>query len=360
MLQVNTLLDVDLNAIIERNEQWWRGELGRPIFHCVVQPPSPVLSGNGYAPKNFLPSNPRNMPVSEVLDGKLAQMQACRYLADGYPLLWMNFGAGVLAAMVGGHGFAAPETVWFGPGKFQGVPLEEISLRFDPEADWAKWLAEFYQTASKQFENLPIVLGMTDLGGVLDVLASLRGTQDLLMDLLDSPDEVKRLLKEEREAWFAAYDYFDGMKKSPCSCWASILGAKPTYMLQSDFAYMISPDMFAEFVQPELQHYVNKLDHSFYHLDGKNQIGHIPHLAAIKGLEGIQWIPGDGQLPQYAWPEVLGEIEERGLKLQIIGNLTNVEKALRLLKHPENAHVWMWIAPDEIEDAKRFMAEFGA
>ena len=359
MNTVKTFHDVNLLEITELHEKWWCGELGRPIFHCVVHPPSPVLTGSGYAPKNFLPCNPRNMPAAEILDGKLEQLKSERYLGEGFPLFWMNFGPGVLAAMVGGCGCAQKETVWFTPGKWEGVPLEKISIQFDPDADWAKWIAELYQTATEKFENLPVVLGMTDLGGVLDVLASLRGTQELLMDLLDAPDEIKRLLKEEREAWFTAYDYFHALRKGPSSCWAAILGENPTYMLQSDFAYMISPDMFAEFVQPELQKYVNKLDHAFYHLDGKNQIPHIPHLAAIDGLDGIQWIPGAGQPPQSEWPDVLHAIEDHGLKVQLIGNLTNVKNALSLLKHPENAHVWMGISENEIEDAQRFMAEYG-
>jgi hypothetical protein len=49
--------------------------------------------------------------------------------------------------------------------------LDEGKLQFDPDADWAKWIAELYQTATEKFENLPVVLGMTDLGGVLDVYA---------------------------------------------------------------------------------------------------------------------------------------------------------------------------------------------
>ncbi len=359
MQQVKSFQEVDLAAITASNEAWWKGELGRPIFHCVVHPPAPALSGNGYAPRNFLPLYPRQMPVQQILEEHLAQMRAFQYLGDGFPLMWMNFGAGVLAAMVGGEGMAAKETVWFSPGVFKDKDLEEIAIRFNPETDWAKWLADFYQTADQMFEGTPMVAGMTDLGGVLDVLASLRGTQNLLMDLLDSPDEIKRLVREERIAWLEAYRHFDAMRRGPRSCWAAIMGAGPTYMLQSDFSYMISPDMFAEFVQPELQALADELDHSFYHLDGKNQLGHIPHLAQIRGLGGIQWIPGDGQPPQREWPEVLSDIEDRGMKLQLLGTLDNVEPALRALKHPENVHAWLRVSPDEIERAQRLMADFG-
>ncbi len=46
-------------------------------------------------------------------------------------------------------------------------------------------------------------------------------------------------------------------------------------MLQSDFAYMLSPSMFERFVLPDLETICNHLDYGFYHLDGKNQIPHL-------------------------------------------------------------------------------------
>ena len=69
MQQVKSFQEVDLAAITASNEAWWKGELGRPIFHCVVHPPAPALSGNGYAPRNFLPLYPRQMPVQQIFKG---------------------------------------------------------------------------------------------------------------------------------------------------------------------------------------------------------------------------------------------------------------------------------------------------
>ncbi len=355
----HTLKVVPLEEILSAHEKWWRDTLGRPIFHAIMPNQTSPVSSHGYVPRKFLPSYPRNTPVKEILNAQLTQLESQFYLADGFPLLWMNFGPGVLAAMTGGCCHASDETVWFSPGKFQHHALEEISIHFDPNSDWARWLSEFYTTAATCFAELPIVLGMTDLGGVLDVLASLRGTENLLMDLLDAPEEVKRLTGEEREAWFAAYRHFDALRRGPRSCWAAILSADPVYMLQSDFSYMISPELFAEFVQPELQQYAQHLSHSFYHLDGKQQIAHVPHLAEINGLAGIQWIPGDGQPPQCEWPELLSDLENRGLKIQLLGSLENVETALRRLKHPERVHAWMTILPEEQERAERLFADFG-
>jgi len=43
-------------------------------------------------------------------------------------------------------------------------------------------------------------------------------------------------------------------------------------MLQSDFAYMISPKQFARWVVPDLTDLCGRMPHGFYHLDGKGQL----------------------------------------------------------------------------------------
>lgn len=363
-MKISTIAEVNLEKIVADNDKWWRGELGRPIFNAVLQDDAAGVSGQGYSPRRFLPQYPRDTPAATIIDAEYARLSGQRYLADGFPLCWMNFGPGVLAAMVGGEGRAAAETVWFEPGKFAGQELADMKISFDPQTDWARWLTELYEEAVGRAAKLPVVLGMTDLGGGLDVLASLRGSEQLLIDLFDAPEEVKRLAAEEGAAWIAAYEHFAAItgRAAPAaySCWAGILSSRPCYMLQSDFSYMISPDMFAEFVRPELAKSSAYLAHSFYHLDGKGQLGHLPHLFSIPGLRGIQWIPGDGQPPQYQWPELLAAIEDAGFMLQLLGSIDNVEPALRLLKHPERAQVWMGVKPGETARCERFLGDFGA
>ena len=43
-------------------------------------------------------------------------------------------------------------------------------------------------------------------------------------------------------------------------------------MLQCDFSYMISPNMFKRFVVPDLTACCDHLDYGFYHLDGKGEL----------------------------------------------------------------------------------------
>jgi hypothetical protein len=88
-------------------------------------------------------------------------------------------------------------------------------------------------------------------------------------------------------------------------------------MLQSDFAYMISPAMFERYVLPDLAACCESLDHAFYHLDGAGQIRHLDMLLSLERLHGIQWIPGDAQPPPEEWLPLLKRIRDAGKLCQL-------------------------------------------
>jgi 5-methyltetrahydrofolate--homocysteine methyltransferase len=88
-------------------------------------------------------------------------------------------------------------------------------------------------------------------------------------------------------------------------------------MLQCDFCYMISPEMFDEFVKPELAATCKRIGNAFYHLDGIGQLPHLDSMLEIDELRGIQWVPGTGQKRQTEWPEVYRKIRDAGKRIQI-------------------------------------------
>jgi 5-methyltetrahydrofolate--homocysteine methyltransferase len=140
------------------------------------------------------------------------------------------------------------------------------------------------------------------------------------MDLYDKPGEVLRLVHEIKDAWFQFYDRIyeivrhTGRGTTP---WAPIWSPDRTYMLQSDFSFMISPKMFEQFVMPDLTESCNKLDHAFYHLDGTGELPHLDMMLSIERLRGIQWIPGAGQPPPEEWLPVLQQIRRNGKLCQL-------------------------------------------
>jgi hypothetical protein len=99
--------------------------------------------------------------------------------------------------------------------------------------------------------------------------------------------------------------------------WAPMWCPGRYYMLQCDFCYMISPEMFERFVLPDLEACCKHLDYGFYHLDGKGQIHHLEMMLAIESLRGIQWIPGDGAPPPERWLPLLKRIRDAGKLCQV-------------------------------------------
>lgn len=98
--------------------------------------------------------------------------------------------------------------------------------------------------------------------------------------------------------------------------WTPIYSETPSYMLQCDFSYMISTDMFDEFVKPELAATCKKLANPFYHLDGVGQLKHLDSLLEIPELKGVQWVLGAGQPGVSEWPEVYRKIRDAGKLIQ--------------------------------------------
>lgn len=150
-----------------------------------------------------------------------------------------------------------------------------------------------------------------------DLLAVLRGTQNFLTDLILNPDEVKDALKRMRNNWLTAFMQLDQIIKAEgvegSSSWLGIWSPKTTATLQSDVSCMISPEMFEEFIVPELEQAADAIDHVFYHLDGPDAIKHLDRLLEIESIFGIQWSPGAGAPQEIEdWLDMYKKIQAKG------------------------------------------------
>lgn len=297
--------------------KWWAGELDRPIVPIVtvghddydtpVSGPEICFAtawDTSISPEQFV----------ETHDKKLAHQ---RWHSDAFPNFAITpYGAGTMAAFLGCTPIGKKDTVWFMPPR-EDIPIEELHFEFDENNPHFRRVLNTYDAAMNKWRG-SVVLNMVDLGGIMDVLSSLRGAQNLLMDLYDSPDEVLRCVKELQELWFKYFNIFNGVMGDEVmgySHWYNIYSEKPGYILQSDFSYMIGPDMFRTFVAPELKSSAARLYYAVYHLDGPGELPHLEQLLATDEIKGIQWVPGAGAPEQQDWTEVLSRILASGKKL---------------------------------------------
>ena len=188
------------------------------------------------------------------------------------------------------------------------------------------------------------------------------GRKNLLLDLYDSPEEVLRCVKELQEIWFRYFDTFNAVMAPEAqgySQWYNMYDEKPGYILQSDFSYMIGPDMFDIFTAPELASSANRLHNAVYHMDGIGQIPHLDSLLAIDSIKGIQWVHGSGTPAKENWDPLVERILASGKKLLSCCQLPDGSLA-PVVKNPCQAFIREWgFSADRMEDAKRYGAMHG-
>ncbi len=321
-------LNVDFDRwqqVREDARKWWDGELDRPLVQIRLWEDNPALSDPGGNRSLLKDVYDLALPPEAVVDRWEYQLSCTRYLGDAFPQIFPNLGPGVLAVFLGAHPEVFTNTVWFQPPKI--LEPRDLHLRLDRENAWFKRLLEIKRLAAERFQGA-VQIGMTDLGGAMDVVASFRPGERLLFDLYDAPEEIERLTRDVHEAWWQAFDAFNAViqpKQQGYTCWTPIFSDQPCYMLQCDFCYMISPEMFDRFVKPELAATCRRMKHAFYHLDGPGELPHLDSLLSIPELAGVQWIAGEGQKPYTEWPEVYRKIHKAGKKIQVFGGPDLVE-----------------------------------
>lgn len=300
-------------------DRWWAGQLERPMVNVTLTGydegrPAPALPYH-----HFTAFYDLAVPAEAVVERVYRQLCTQRFVGDAFPGWWPNFGPGVVAAFLGCELLSRMDhpTVWFHPRRQQ--ELGDIQLQLDPENVWFRRIGDIMAAAVARFDGC-VQVGMTDLGGNLDIVSSFRPGELLPLDLLEDGEAVERVTWQAHDRWWQAFDAYNRILRPAnpgYTGWAPIFSSEPYYILQCDFCYMIGPKMFDRFVKPELAATCRRLTNPFYHLDGKGQLPHLDSLLTIPELKGVQWVPGDGQPWIMDWPEVYRKIHAAGKLIQI-------------------------------------------
>ena len=310
-----------MKRVEEAHLAFWEGTLGRPLLNLELTDAYQV-EHKARAPYLAQPNcHQFEYSPEEVIEAVDEELSRHEFLADGYPRLnFAAFGPGVLAAFCGAKLEHDRGQVWFFPEK--ELPLSEIHVKYDPDNMWVRRIKDIYKAGLERWEGL-VKMGMPDLGGVMDVAATFRGSENLLLDLYDDPEEVKRLIGEIEIAWYEAYNDFSNVlePQGGHTDWSGLWSPTPSYITQCDFCYMISPDMYREFVHDTLVRDTGKLANVIYHLDGIGELPHLSQILSIPELNAIQWVPGAGQKEAIEWAEVHKTILDAGKRLYLTGDV---------------------------------------
>jgi hypothetical protein len=285
----------DMDEMKDRLTAWWEGgDIGRPAL-LLTAPRETPAEETPYMPEpeGWVTRYSITDYDYRVYLGRTWCVNT-HYLAESTPFVSPDLAPNCLALYLGCRGVDMPGTVWCEPFIDDQDEPKEMQFEFDPENIYWKFSWKLGQEL-KELGAGKFMLQFPDLIEGLDTLAAIRGSEDLLMDLIERPEWVVRTVAKITEIYFEYYDRFYELMKderggSVFWAWAPGRMCK----LQCDFSAMISPDMFDEFMMPALRTMTPKFDHCMYHWDGPGAIPHQDLILSLPDLDMVQWTPGSG------------------------------------------------------------------
>ena len=296
---------------------WWDGN-GLALH---VTAPREIPAEELPPPPDVSPSQAR-LNIRVRLHAEAYRLSRTFFGGVAAPIFNGNIGGpGSLGLFLGAEGHITPDTVWYS-ACIQDPELHP-RLHFDPGNLWWKRHFDTLTVARTESRGRWLVAA-PDLVENLDTLAQLRGTEAVLMDLIERPDWIHKTIEDINEAYFECFDAlwllirdtWDGGAFHAFQLW----GPGKTAKVQCDFCCMISPSMFRKFVQPALTRQCAWLDYPMFHLDGTQAVPQLDNLLAIDSLRAIEWtpqagLPGGGS-PQ--WYDLYRRIRAAGKSVQAI------------------------------------------
>jgi len=321
----------ELNQIVAQYEEFWQGTNDKPLLNLsytdnkkdinnFIKPwmPSEYGWSMAVAYEKFLKTGEISY-VTEALDYYEAEIDNVECCASGFKRYWYNLGPGVVASFISGFFKFAQHSVWFELDS--SMSFNKIrTYHSDYINEYGKKALEIAKVIVDRFKD-KIIIAQTDLGGVVDILASLRRTEQLLFDCIDNPEEIKTSLPVIESIWREYFLRFDRIfaeaNKGLRSSWIPLLSKQPFYPLQCDFCYMLSPEIFEDIVFPSLKRDALFLKRAVYHLDGPGELPFIDMLCSIPEIKVIQWTAGAGEKPEWdeKWFSLYKKIIDKGKKV---------------------------------------------
>ena len=220
---------------------------------------------------------------------------------------------------LGGTPRFAMQTIWF--DKLSVDFSRPSPFRYDKDDVWVQAHTALYETVADLAGWDDFLLGKPCTLPANDLLSMLMGTDSFLISLIDHPDwmrqaivtgarEQRRMRRHLRDRIRNKHQFWYGN-----AGWMPFWAPEPFASTQSDVSCMLSPDMFEQFIVPELDICAQEFGALWYHLDGGDAQHHLPRLLSLPYLRVVQYVPapceppnGPGHLALYRQIQAAGRI----------------------------------------------------
>ena len=315
-----------------RYTAWWAGEA---LDRCAIAVTAPREGVTLRLPPRPVTPLERWTDLDYAAACNDEYMRCTFYGGEAFPIWTVGYpGHTAIPAFLGCPTDLDFDTGWWNPIVTGEGLAEVLDLRIDVNHPWWQFTVRALERAAREATGRSIP-SIGAFGGCGDTLAALRGTDRLLFDVIDRPDEVRAAEVYLMQMWYAVYDAFyeivQDASDGGSACWFGFWAPGKTYAGQNDFSYMISPRMFEDIFLPVIEEQTRFLDYNVYHVDGECAFAHVPALCALPRLQCLQILPGTGKPSPLYYMDTLKYVQRAGKNLQIWLEADEVETALREL-----------------------------
>ncbi len=336
----------DWDQRLARQDAFWDcAILDRPVV-CISLPKE-VPECAPPAAKDYATLRDRWLDTERVVECARASVLNTEFSGDALPQIWPNLGPEVFSAFFGCEMEFGESTTWAIPCLKDWADTH--TLQFSEDNVYWRKLIEMTDTLLDAGKGL-YYTGISDIHTGGDAIAAFRDPQQLNLDMLMAPDEVRALLARVNEAFATAVNfYFDKLQASgqAITSWMGIASTKRWLIPSNDFSCMISKEMFDEVFLPGIIEESENLEAAVYHLDGPDALRHLDSLLDVSGINAIQWVYGAGNGRATDWIPVYQRIQAAGKGIQLAIEPDELDAIMENLK-PEG--VWMSVAGVSSDD----------
>lgn len=308
----------------ERYKSWWRGEENERVALQVFAPrdigKKPPISPPDY--------KSRFTDIDYVMERTLFDFENTYFGAEAFPCFWPNLGPDFMGAVLGAELEFGEITSWAVPCR---ESFKDAELRFDESNPYFVKMRDMSHVIASGAPG-KYIYGVTDLHPSLDALCALSGVENLMMGLIDEPDEILRALWQATSVFDELFDrlYSIGKEYQPdgSTTTLAVYSEKKYFANVCDVIYMISPEMFEKFALPVVEHELDYFNETIFHVDGIGSLRHLDSILRLEKLKAIQWVYGDGQPSAKHWLEVYKKIQDAGKLIYTYGPPGDLEALL--------------------------------
>jgi len=312
-------------SVANKWEQWWNLDNEYPLLTTSIINPEAAKARPGKL-LDLLDDPPQWIAEREK------QLVAEIRTMDMLPAIRPDIGPVSVGAFLGAPLHLKPkeETAWQDSIIEDWEALPDLTIH--PDNPWLAKVMKLTELTARKGKGRYLVC-TPDLSGPMDILASLRGSEDLCIDLFEEREKVIQTAFSLISAWEFVFNRFyesTVMNGTGLTQWVGAWSNVPFTTPTCDFNALIGHKDFMEVCLPSYEEQCSRAGRVCFHLDGPDAARHHEALAK-SNLTAIQFTPGAGTPSALAHVPMFKEFLDAGKPVLVATPYHEVDALLKAL-----------------------------